>query len=212
MTYQQVPHGGQDFALSFTFLKLVASNNPSKWKWIVRNLSFLCWRLFGFGRSCCCHHQKNIFRRSNWFANLSFFVPYKSLVVRTSSLKNVYILVSIYRPGKVCESEISASISICFFFEEFSSCMHLSRRKGIRVRNRMHPLQRASPVSFGWFIDQQLLIHICSLDKNIMNINCMENITNNKRNKHHQLNITSMSRLIWLFYWSRTPIRSMLAI
>ena len=52
----------------------------------------------------------------------------------------------------------------------FHPCMHLSRRKGIRVRNRMHPLQRASPVSFGWFIDQQLLIHICSLDKNIMNI------------------------------------------
>ena len=30
VTYQQVPHGGQDFALSFTFLKLVATNNPSK--------------------------------------------------------------------------------------------------------------------------------------------------------------------------------------
>ena len=57
-----------------------------------------------------------------------------------------------------------------FFLKNSPPCMHLSRRKGIRVRNRMHPLQRASPVSFGWFIDQQLLIHICFLDKNIMNI------------------------------------------
>ena len=46
MTYQQVPHGGQDFALSFTFLKLeehpIIFQNENVWSRIL----ILCLRAF----------------------------------------------------------------------------------------------------------------------------------------------------------------------